>query len=99
MLAARPPPSTSPWIATTPSSGSWRLVYADPQVFWGWPGLRAIMHGVHPTVSSGHHSDEITQLLHEWSRGDQHALPRLVELVYPELHRIASRHLSLERPG
>ena len=43
--------------------------------------------------------DEITKLLHDWSRGDERALPRLVELVYPELHRIAARHLSLERPG
>jgi RNA polymerase sigma-70 factor (ECF subfamily) len=66
------------------------------------------MHGVHPTVSTDQpdentpsevRSNEITQLLHEWSRGSQGALPRLVELVYPELHRIASRHLSLERPG
>jgi RNA polymerase sigma-70 factor (ECF subfamily) len=56
------------------------------------------MHGVLPTVSDGR-ADDITHLLHEWSRGNGSALPRLVELVYPELHRIASRHLSLERPG
>ncbi len=44
-------------------------------------------------------SDDLTQLLHEWSTGDPQALPRLMELVYPELHRIAARHLSRERGG
>lgn len=42
---------------------------------------------------------ELTRLLHEWSDGRAEALPRLMELVYPELHRIAARHLSRERPG
>lgn len=42
--------------------------------------------------------DEITRLLHDWSGGDAAALSRLVELVYPELRRIAARHLSRERP-
>jgi RNA polymerase sigma factor (TIGR02999 family) len=41
----------------------------------------------------------LTQLLQEWSQGRADALPRLMELVYPELHRIAARHLSRERPG
>lgn len=41
----------------------------------------------------------LTQLLHEWSQGRADALPRLMELVYPELHRIAARHLSRERAG
>lgn len=45
---------------------------------------------------SGH---DLTQLLQEWSNGRADALPRLMELVYPELHRIAARHLSRERPG
>jgi RNA polymerase sigma factor (TIGR02999 family) len=42
---------------------------------------------------------DITQLLREWSSGDTQALPRLVSLVYPELRRIAERHLRGERPG
>jgi RNA polymerase sigma factor (TIGR02999 family) len=42
---------------------------------------------------------ELTRLLHEWSQGRADALPRLMELVYPELHRIAARHLSRERAG
>lgn len=44
-------------------------------------------------------SDDITRLLHEWSGGNADALPRLIELVYPELRRIAARHLRSERDG
>ncbi len=43
--------------------------------------------------------DHITRLLQDWSRGDTTALPRLVEIVYPELRRIAARHLRGERVG
>jgi RNA polymerase sigma-70 factor (ECF subfamily) len=43
--------------------------------------------------------EELTHLLHEWSNGRSDAVPRLMELVYPELHRIATRHLSRERSG
>ena len=42
---------------------------------------------------------QITRLLHDWSRGDSNALSRLVEAVYPELKRIAARHLRGERIG
>ena len=42
--------------------------------------------------------DEITRLLQDWSGGSAAALSRLVELVYPELRRIAARHLRRERP-
>ena len=41
---------------------------------------------------------QITQLLQAWSAGDQSAVGQIVELVYPELHRIASKHLYHERP-
>ena len=41
----------------------------------------------------------LTQLLHRWGLGDQAALDRLVPEVYSELHVIASRYLSRERPG
>jgi RNA polymerase sigma-70 factor (ECF subfamily) len=43
--------------------------------------------------------DDITRLLHEWSRGDATALPLLAEAVYPELRRIAARQFRSERPG
>jgi len=36
---------------------------------------------------------EITQLLVEWSSGDQGALDRLLPLVYDELHRLARSHM------
>jgi RNA polymerase sigma factor (TIGR02999 family) len=42
---------------------------------------------------------ELTRLLHDWSSGQTQALPRLMEIVYPELHKIAARYLSRERQG
>lgn len=42
---------------------------------------------------------DITRLLSDWSKGDATALPLLVEKVYPELRRIAARHLRSERAG
>jgi RNA polymerase sigma-70 factor, ECF subfamily len=42
---------------------------------------------------------DLTRLLHEWANGDARALPRLMEIVYPELHRIAAQHLRRERRG
>jgi len=42
---------------------------------------------------------DITRLLHDWSGGDATALSRLVEIVYPELRRIAARRLRGERDG
>jgi len=41
---------------------------------------------------------EITQLLHAWSDGDQTALDQLLPLVYDELHRMAQRYVGRERP-
>ncbi len=44
-------------------------------------------------------NDEITRLLQEWSNGSRDALARLLEVVYPELRRIAARHVRSERSG
>ena len=41
----------------------------------------------------------ITQLLVEWSRGDQKALDKLMPMVYSELRRLASNYLRRERAG
>ena len=41
----------------------------------------------------------ITELLDAWSNGDQSALNKLVELILPDLRRIAKHHLDRERPG
>lgn len=40
---------------------------------------------------------ELTQLLNQWSSGNADALPRLLEIVYPELRKIAASRLRSER--
>jgi RNA polymerase sigma factor (TIGR02999 family) len=47
--------------------------------------------------SMGEPSVEITSLLKAWSSGDQAALARLAEYVYPELRLMARRHMKNER--
>jgi RNA polymerase sigma-70 factor (ECF subfamily) len=42
---------------------------------------------------------EVTQLLGDWSGGDQGALEKLIPLVQPELHRLAHHYMSRERAG
>lgn len=41
---------------------------------------------------------QITQLLIDWSNGDEAALDRLMPVVYQELRRMARHHLRNERP-
>ena len=41
---------------------------------------------------------EVTQLLADWSRGDDAAFAKLTPLVYDELRRIAHRHMGGQRP-
>ena len=41
----------------------------------------------------------ITQLLVDWSKGDQKALDKLMPLVYSELRRQAGNYLRRERQG
>ena len=43
--------------------------------------------------------NEISQLLDEWSHGNQSALDKLYPLVYDELRRMAHRYMSRERKG
>jgi hypothetical protein len=40
----------------------------------------------------------VTQLLADWSHGDDAALAELTPLVYEELRRLAHRHMGGERP-
>src|ERR1700726_475795 len=42
---------------------------------------------------------EVTQLLGDWSGGDEGALEKLIPLVQPELHRLAHHYMSRERGG
>ncbi len=44
-------------------------------------------------------SPDVTQLLLNWSKGDQAALEELMPLVYGELRRLASAYLRRERPN
>lgn len=44
-------------------------------------------------------TDEVTQLLADWSKGDKSALDRLTPLIYGELRRLAHHYMSRERPG
>jgi RNA polymerase sigma factor (TIGR02999 family) len=48
-----------------------------------------------PSVSQ----QRVTDLLAQWSRGDDAALAELTPLVYEELRRVAHHHLSGQRPG
>ena len=42
---------------------------------------------------------EVTELLQEWSEGNESALARLMALVYDELRRLAHQHMRREQPG
>jgi RNA polymerase sigma factor (TIGR02999 family) len=42
---------------------------------------------------------EVTQLLGDWSGGDEGALEKLFPLVQPELHRLAHHYMKRERAG
>ena len=42
-------------------------------------------------------TDQVTELLQQWVRGDEKALGVLVPLVYQELRRLAHHHLQSER--
>src|SRR5437660_8911048 len=44
-------------------------------------------------------SNEVTQLLLDWSQGDQAALEKLLPFVYDELHQLADSYMRRERPG
>ena len=50
-------------------------------------------------AAKGGPSSEITTLLKAWSGGDEAALERLAEKVYPELRLMARRYMRNERPG
>jgi RNA polymerase sigma factor (TIGR02999 family) len=41
----------------------------------------------------------VTQLLIQWSNGNQSAVDQLVPLVYAELRRLATGHIRREQPG
>ena len=50
-----------------------------------------------PLMTAATH--EVTELLQDWSEGDESALERLMPLVYEELHRLAHQHMKREKPN
>lgn len=44
-------------------------------------------------------SSEVTGLLRAWGQGDENALPKLMPLVYDQLHAAARRYMAGERAG
>lgn len=44
-------------------------------------------------------AEDLTQLLADWSGGDESAADRLMSLLYDPLREIAHRHLAKEAPG
>ena len=61
------------------------------------PSLKPEIKSVPQLARTPQH--QITQLLAEWSEGNQAALDELYPLVYEELHRLARRYMSRERKG
>ena len=52
-----------------------------------------------PFMTTTRSRKDVTDLLIEWSEGNQEALNKLMPLVYDELRRLASRYLRNERTG
>ena len=50
------------------------------------------------SLNSGSRGD-VTLLLHEWRRGNQGALDKLMPLIYRELHRLAHKYMVREQAG
>jgi len=42
---------------------------------------------------------DITAMLAAWNDGSAEALDRVIDIIYPELRRIARKHLARRRPG
>jgi RNA polymerase sigma-70 factor (ECF subfamily) len=43
--------------------------------------------------------EEMSQLLRDWSNGDQAALDKVMPVIYQELHRLAHHYMRKERVG
>ena len=55
--------------------------------------------GARTSIAMVPSTKEVTELLLDWSDGNQAALDRLTPLVYEELHRLAHQYMNRERPG
>jgi RNA polymerase sigma factor (TIGR02999 family) len=52
-----------------------------------------------PKTAATPAAHDVTELLQDWSEGDESALERLMPLVYNELHRLAHQQMRREKPG
>ncbi len=48
---------------------------------------------------AGSATGDVSTLLRAWSEGDRGAFEKMTPIVYRELHRLARRYMSRERPG
>jgi RNA polymerase sigma factor (TIGR02999 family) len=53
---------------------------------------------IDPTSSFLMSSREVTELLHEWGKGNREAMDQLIPLVYEHLRRLAGNYMRRERP-
>jgi RNA polymerase sigma-70 factor, ECF subfamily len=53
---------------------------------------------VQPSEQPGLRQQEVTELLADWSHGDEAALKKLTPLVYEELRRLAHHYMEGQRP-
>lgn len=58
-----------------------------------------VSSGAYGAISMTVSPQQITQMLKDWSNGDQSARDQLIPLVYEELRRMAHQHMKKERPG
>ena len=61
--------------------------------------MRNFFYGMVVTAMTVDGPQDISGLIAAWSKGDEQALSSLISLVYPELRRIARRHLGRRQPG
>ena len=59
--------------------------------------MSSIDNSAAPQPPPAHAPGAVTQLLHNWARGDVAALDQVLPLVYDELRHMARRHLRHER--
>src|SRR6266571_6840152 len=59
-----------------------------------WPPAKPCVTKEPASMPSPH---EITELLHQWSDGQEEVLEKLIPFIYPELHRMAMRVFDRNR--
>jgi len=76
-----------------------RNVYFGPHTTPPQPRLKRINERTNVMPAHSSASPDLTQLLLDWSNGDESASDKLFPLVYDELKRTARRYMRKEKPG